>query len=109
MPLSDPALTRRRLVALSVAAGLTSLLPVSETDARANQWKRAWKRRQRKNRKKDQRKHKGNDKPLKGDYDCEDFATQSEAQRFFEKYGGPREDPYDIDRDNDGIACEDLP
>lgn len=38
------------------------------------------------------------------DYDCADFATQEEAQ----KYLLPG-DPYNLDGDNDGIACEDLP
>jgi hypothetical protein len=43
------------------------------------------------------------------DYDCADFATQKEAQRFFKKNGGPAEDPHRLDSDNDGIACEHLP
>ncbi len=38
------------------------------------------------------------------DYDCADFATQAEA----EEYLLPG-DPYNLDGDNDGIACEDLP
>jgi hypothetical protein len=38
------------------------------------------------------------------DYDCSDFATQAEA----EEYLLPG-DPYDLDADGDGIACEDLP
>lgn len=38
------------------------------------------------------------------DYDCADFATQAEA----EEYLLPG-DPYNLDADNDGIACEDLP
>jgi hypothetical protein len=38
------------------------------------------------------------------DYDCEDFATQEEAQEYL--LPG---DPYGLDGDNDGIACEDLP
>jgi hypothetical protein len=41
------------------------------------------------------------------DYDCSDFASQAEAQRFFEQ-AGPG-DPHRLDRDNDGIACETLP
>jgi hypothetical protein len=39
-----------------------------------------------------------------GDYDCADFATQEEAQEHL--LPG---DPYGLDADNDGIACEDLP
>jgi hypothetical protein len=38
------------------------------------------------------------------DYDCADFATQEEAQEYL--LPG---DPYGLDADNDGIACEDLP
>jgi hypothetical protein len=38
------------------------------------------------------------------DYDCADFANQAEAQEFL--LPG---DPYRLDADNDGIACEDLP
>lgn len=38
------------------------------------------------------------------DYDCSDFATQEEAQEYLEPG-----DPYRLDADNDGIACEDLP
>lgn len=38
------------------------------------------------------------------DYDCADFANQAEA----EEYLLPG-DPYNLDADNDGIACEDLP
>lgn len=38
------------------------------------------------------------------DYDCADFATQEEAQEYL--LPG---DPYRLDADNDGIACEDLP
>jgi hypothetical protein len=38
------------------------------------------------------------------DYDCSDFATQEEAQEYL--LPG---DPYGLDADDDGIACEDLP
>jgi hypothetical protein len=38
------------------------------------------------------------------DYDCADFANQAEAQEYL--LPG---DPYRLDGDNDGIACEDLP
>jgi hypothetical protein len=43
-----------------------------------------------------------------GDYDCEDFGSQDEAQDFFEDEGGPYDDPHNLDRDGDGIACEAL-
>lgn len=38
------------------------------------------------------------------DYDCADFASQAEAQENL-----LADDPYGLDGDNDGIACEDLP
>jgi Excalibur calcium-binding domain len=38
------------------------------------------------------------------DYDCADFANQAEAQEYL--LSG---DPYNLDGDDDGIACEDLP
>ena len=41
-----------------------------------------------------------------GDRDCPDFGSQAEAQRFFIANGGPSSDPHRLDRDNDGIACE---
>ncbi|RJQ36875.1 hypothetical protein C4552_03235 [Candidatus Parcubacteria bacterium] len=44
-----------------------------------------------------------------GDRDCTDFATQNEAQEFFEDAGGPGSDYHNLDRDGDGVACETLP
>ncbi len=38
------------------------------------------------------------------DYDCGDFANQGEAQEYLSPG-----DPYGLDADNDGIACESLP
>lgn len=38
------------------------------------------------------------------DYDCADFASQEEAQEYL--LPG---DPYNLDGDDDGEACEDLP
>jgi hypothetical protein len=38
------------------------------------------------------------------DHDCPEFANQAEAQEYL--VSG---DPYRLDADNDGIACEDLP
>jgi hypothetical protein len=42
------------------------------------------------------------------DRDCADFKSHAQAQRFFEKHN-PGRDPHNLDGDNDGIACEDLP
>ena len=47
-------------------------------------------------------------KTVKGDDNCDDFDSQQEAQRFFERHD-PEDDPYRLDADNDGKACEDLP
>jgi competence protein ComEC len=44
-----------------------------------------------------------------GDKDCSDFKSQKQAQKFFKKHGGPQRDPHNLDGDDDGIACEDLP
>ncbi len=44
-----------------------------------------------------------------GDYNCDDFKTQTEAQNFFTKVGGVENDLYRLDGDKDGIACEALP
>lgn len=46
--------------------------------------------------------------PSTGDYDCSDFDSQKEAQEFFEDEGGPYDDPHNLDRDGDGVACESL-
>ena len=43
------------------------------------------------------------------DRDCSDFATQSEAQAFFESIGGSTSNNADnLDADHDGVACEAL-
>lgn len=42
------------------------------------------------------------------DKDCSAFATQSEAQSFFDA-NDRGHDPHGLDRDNDGKACEWLP
>lgn len=44
-----------------------------------------------------------------GRRDCSDFATQQDAQNFFLRNGGPGSDPFNLDVDNDGQACEGLP
>lgn len=41
------------------------------------------------------------------DRDCADFDTWRQAQRFFKRHD-PRDDPHGLDRDGDGIACEEL-
>ena len=60
-------------------------------------------------RKKRKKKKKGGSGSSGRDYDCDDFSTQKEAQKFFEKHGGPSKDPHRLDADRDGIACESLP
>jgi micrococcal nuclease len=49
------------------------------------------------------------DDDIGADVDCADFATHREAQDFFRTSGGPAYDPYGLDRDGDGSACELLP
>ncbi len=44
--------------------------------------------------------------PSSGDQDCSDFPSAASAQRFFLSAGGPAYDPYGLDRDGDGNACE---
>jgi ABC-type multidrug transport system fused ATPase/permease subunit len=43
------------------------------------------------------------------DYNCDDFDTQPEAQAFFEKVGGTKNDVNRLDGNKDGEACESLP
>ncbi len=43
------------------------------------------------------------------EYNCKDFATQPESQKFFDKAGGVGHDTNRLDGDGDGTACEDLP
>jgi hypothetical protein len=43
------------------------------------------------------------------EYNCDDFSTQPEAQRFFEKVGGVGNDVNRLDGNKDGDACESLP
>lgn len=42
------------------------------------------------------------------EYNCSDFSTQREAQAFFEKVGGTKNDVNRLDGDKDGRACESL-
>ncbi len=44
------------------------------------------------------------------DRNCPSFSTQEEAQQYFQDGGGSADNNYNgLDRDRDGIACEDLP
>jgi hypothetical protein len=43
------------------------------------------------------------------EYNCDDFSTQVEAQRFFNKAGGVSGDTNRLDGDKDGEPCESLP
>jgi micrococcal nuclease len=45
-----------------------------------------------------------------GDRDCDDFLSQVAAQSYFDSHGGSPSNNVDgLDRDHDGIACENLP
>lgn len=47
---------------------------------------------------------------MAGAVTCADFATQPEAQRYFDDRGGDRDSNIDdLDDDHDGIPCEHLP
>jgi hypothetical protein len=44
------------------------------------------------------------------DRDCSDFTYQEDAQEYFDSNGGSSSNNFDgLDRDHDGVACEDLP
>lgn len=43
------------------------------------------------------------------EYNCSDFSTHPEAQTFFEKVGGTKNDVNRLDGNKDGQACESLP
>jgi hypothetical protein len=43
------------------------------------------------------------------EYNCSDFATQPEAQAFYDKAGGVKGDVNRLDANKDGIPCQDLP
>src|SRR5436305_6315264 len=44
------------------------------------------------------------------DKNCSDVYTNQQAQQYFDSHGGsPSTDVDGLDRDHDGIACEDLP
>jgi|CXWL01.1.fsa_nt_gi hypothetical protein len=43
------------------------------------------------------------------EYNCTDFTTQPQAQRFFTNAGGVGKDTNRLDGNSDGIACQDLP
>lgn len=44
------------------------------------------------------------------DYNCDDFDSQDQAQRFFDKVKADTgEDPNRLDGDKDTVACEQLP
>lgn len=40
------------------------------------------------------------------DWDCKAFTTHAQAQAFFLTHGRPQRDPYELDADGDGLACE---
>jgi hypothetical protein len=43
------------------------------------------------------------------EYNCDDFATQQESQRFFDNAGGLSNDVNRLDGNKDGVACQALP
>ena len=43
------------------------------------------------------------------EYNCDDFATQPEAQKFYDNAGGVKGDVNRLDGNKDGVPCESLP
>lgn len=43
------------------------------------------------------------------EYNCDDFQTQPEAQKFYDKAGGVTKDTNRLDGNKDGVPCESLP
>jgi hypothetical protein len=43
------------------------------------------------------------------EYNCDDFTTQPEAQKFFDNAGGVSNDTNRLDGNKDGVACQSLP
>jgi len=43
------------------------------------------------------------------EYNCDDFKTQPEAQKFYDNAGGVSKDTNRLDGDKDRLACESLP
>ena len=41
-------------------------------------------------------------------YNCADFTTQAQAQDVFEFCGGGDNDVHQLDKDGDGVVCENL-
>lgn len=48
------------------------------------------------------------EKISRGDYNCSDFNTWEESQKVFIRDNGIKNDPYNLDNDRDGVACESL-
>lgn len=44
--------------------------------------------------------------PVKTSYNCSNFKTQAEAQKVLK---ASSDDPHELDRDKDGVTCENLP
>jgi hypothetical protein len=43
------------------------------------------------------------------EYNCDDFTTQPEAQKFYDNAGGVSKDVNRLDGNKDGVPCESLP
>jgi hypothetical protein len=43
------------------------------------------------------------------EYDCKDFSTQPEAQKFYDNAGGVSKDTNRLDGDKNGVPCQALP
>ena len=47
--------------------------------------------------------------PAEANVNCSDFTVWLDAQYFFLSHGGPINDPYGLDGNGDGFACQSLP
>jgi hypothetical protein len=109
--------SRRRIVAALTTLAVVRLR-ADATDARraeqqTRQGTKKANKRSRKDRKQARRRARNdsrNDAPGAADRDCTDFATQQEAQDFWDRKGySSTNDPHGLDPDGNGIPCEDLP
>jgi hypothetical protein len=101
------SLLRTRRAALLAALGLATIAPDSIALTCKQKCKKKPKDKQKACKQKCKRKGDGGGPFV--DRNCDDFATQREAQQFFLSEGGPSQDPHGLDADHDGIACESLP
>jgi hypothetical protein len=110
------ALTETEADAAAAAENLEARTDATDTRRAEQQTRQDSKKankRSRKDRKQARRRSRNdsrNDSPGAAERDCTDFATQQEAQDFWDRKGySSTNDPHGLDPDGNGIPCEDLP